>query len=168
MILIRTILAVSLVVMGSIAQAQSQSNLMQATATQSSLDQLGRSIVKQKCSQPQKFHTKPTQNQHDPSVSDEIQTYSCHGFDITLYKANAVTPFRELPLSLEMYSSHPKLGKRLSVGASALSVRAELGAPQKMDGENLVYDLSETMDDTVTFKVSHDRVKSIVWSWDVD
>jgi hypothetical protein len=152
--------------------AQAGENAVQATTeqskVQSKLDALGRDAVKRKCVRPLKITRQRIANTHEPDVIDEIQKYFCDGFEITLYRANAFKPHRELPLALVVHRSLPSLSSHLSVGAPISGVRSALGPPTKIDNGNLIYDLSEGMDDSITFKVSNGKVKSISWAWDVD
>jgi hypothetical protein len=135
---------------------------------QPKLDRLGQSIATRKCTHPSKLIRKPIQNRHDPLITDEIQTYSCRGFEITTYKANYFKPPHEFPISLVVTATHPKLPKWLSIGSAATDVQKILGTPQQTDGESLTYSLDGESEGTIAFSIANDRIQSITWTWDVE
>ena len=134
------------------------------------MDKAGRSIASKKCLHPSKIFKEPFQNKYEPSVADEIQTYTCLGFIAKVYIARASNVTRELPMQVIVTQQNSHIPKNLSVGSLASDIRAILGAPLRLEGSNMVYSLNDesTGEDTLTFTVSADKVRSVAWIWDVD
>lgn len=132
------------------------------------LDAIGRMAARDKCASPLKIVRRRVANMHDPEVVDEIQKYFCNGFDVTLYQTHASESSREFPLAVVVYRSRPELGRKLSIGAPISDVLSVLGPPARIEHGDLVYDLGESMDDSITFKVVRGKVKSIAWAWSID
>jgi hypothetical protein len=133
--------------------------------------EIGQSIVSKKCSHPEKIAKVSVKNRYIPSVTDEIQTYTCRGFVVEVYHARVMNVTRELPRRVVVSRQLSFLPRVLSVGAHAVDVLAALGDPFRRDGENLVYSLSDEDFpgvDTLTFNVSASRVRLIEWNWSVE
>lgn len=140
-----------------------------AATTINDLDRIGRQITKEKCVRPTRVIVERVKNRYE-NVMDEIKTFSCPGYRVVVYEAHASGVVRELPMGVVLNGSISKVLPAFSAGMEAGRVREMLGATYSENGKELVYSLSEERpgEDTVTFRLEHGRVKSIIWGWDVD
>lgn len=134
--------------------------------TLAALDRIGRAIVVERCARPTEVKTVQIRAETPGAPDDEMESTSCQGLRMAVYRVNATRPAHERPMSLVLEAAHPKLPAALGVGATADGVRASLGAPAAVLGDNLVYALAAR--DTVTFEVQAGRVRAVTWTWDVD
>ena len=138
----------------------------EADPTIVSLDRIGRAIVAQKCARPIEVKTVLIRAEKPGSPDDEMESTACPGLRIAVYRSNETKPPRVRPMSLVLEQAHPELAAAVTVGAAADGVRATLGAPTVMLGDNLVYALAAR--DTITFEIQAGRVRAVTWTWDVD
>ena len=131
-----------------------------------SLDRIGRAIVVQKCPRPIEVKTVLIRAEKAGSPDDEMESTACPGLRMAIYRANATKPPRERPMSLVLEEANPQLAAVVGVGAAVDGVRAALGPPTVMLGDNLVYALAAR--DTITFEVQAGRVRAVTWTWDVE
>ena len=136
----------------------------------SDLDRIGRAFASERCPKPSKVTTKKVPNRYEPEVFDEIQSVSCVGFHVEVYRAGASGVPRELPMSVVVDRTQPGIPAVLSIGVPTASVRAELGPPARMHEGSLVYFLSAERpgQDTIAFRIAGGKVRELLWGWDVD
>lgn len=133
--------------------------------------ELGESMATKKCAHPEKVVKAPIRSRYIQGVIDEIQTYTCRGFVVEVYLSRAMNVSHELPRRVVVTRPLSFLPKALSVGSRADDVLEALGEAFRLEGQNLVYSLSDEDFpgvDTLTFNVSASRVRSIEWNWKVE
>lgn len=155
--------ALSLALAGAAHGAEDRYTLAQ-------LDAVGRALATQKCDRPVEVKTSFVRNPHDREVADEMQSFDCRAFRVAVYRSLSSSPPRERPMSVVLEHAHPLAGGPWAVGASAASVRAALGPPLRVFGENLVYPLGRDRagQDTITFETTAGIVRAVSWNWEVD
>ncbi len=165
----RTIISAFIFASSLIAGTAKASEIAQSAPTLADLDKLGREIATKKCAHPERMAIEHIANGYE-DVTDEIKTFYCSDYRVTVYEAHASNVIRELPL--EVTVNHPTnvLPKNLSIGAKAGGVRAMLGKPYSESTRALIYSLSAERPgaDTITFRLKGGRVDRIVWDWDVE
>jgi hypothetical protein len=119
---------------------------------------------------PLEVKTQFVRNPRAPDATEEMQSFACRGFRVEVYRTKVDGMPRELPMSVVIEAANPHLSSEWSVGVTAASVRARLGAPLSSVGETLSYSLSAERAgrDTLTFEVEGGIVRAVTWNWDVD
>lgn len=133
------------------------------------LDRFGRQLAAEKCPRPVEVKTSYVPTPGDSTSADEMLSFDCRSFKVATYRSRATSPARDLPMSVLLVGTLPQAGA-WAVGASASELRAALGPPSRLYGENLVYTLPSGHDgrDTLTFEVKAGVVQALSWNWDVD
>ena len=141
----------------------------QSRYTIEELNAFGRALAAEKCSRPIEVKTNFVRSPGNAAAADEMQSFDCRTFEVAVYRSLATSPARELPMSVLLIGAHPRAGP-WAVGARAADIRAVLGPPARVFGENLVYSLSPTRDvrDTLTFEVNAGVVQALNWNWETD
>ncbi len=138
--------------------------------TPAELDRIGRTIAAQRCVRPLEVKVSYVRSPHSDSVADEMQSITCHGLRIAIYRALAPPPARDLPMEVVLEGAHPQVAAAWSVGATPAQVQAALGQPQSTRGADFAYalDPARPQRDRLAFEVRDGIVRAVTWSWDVD
>ena len=136
--------------------------------TLAEIDRFGRQLAADRCQRPVEVKTSFVPTPGDTTSADEMLSIDCRAFKVAVYRARGMSPARESPMSVLLVGAVPGSGA-WAVGASASDVRATLGAPARLFGENLVYVLPGIEQrDTLVFEVRAGVVQALSWNWDVD
>lgn len=132
------------------------------------LDRFGRRMVLAPCAMPSGVKSRGVQNRYEPNVRDEVKLVTCPSVKAETYIARTSEPPRILPLSLKVTGLEVPVPAQLQVGARSENLKA-LGKPVASKGGSFTFTLpSEPGNDSITFETANARIRSILWSWDVD
>lgn len=132
------------------------------------LDRIGRTIVAARCARPLEVKTVFVRNPQREDLADEMQSIACHGLRIALYRSTSTVPARDLPMSLVLEATDPRMPQSLSIGARAQEVVARLGPPATQPGGQLAYAFDAAGRNTLSFELRDGLVRAVAWTWDVD
>lgn len=141
-----------------------------ASESLAAIDRIGRTIAAEKCERPVEVKQSFVRNPTVADVADEMQSTTCRGWRVAVYRSLSTTPPRELPMSVVVEAAHPRLAPAWSVGTTPAQVQAVLGVPFARRGESFGYSLDSARPgrDTLDFEVREGLVRAVTWTWDVD
>ena len=134
---------------------------------QHTLAKIGYEVAAERCGALAKRSRRPVKNRFDETVIDQRETIQCRGLVLVVYHAAIYNPPLQILESLTLRSTHPKVPKPISPGATRSDVLAFAGKPMEEDSTSLVYLLTDEGPDqcTATFKFENGKLASVTWWW---
>lgn len=130
------------------------------------LMEVGNRIVSHGCITMDNFEEKRV-NHYDPHVIDLIKTVRCDGVEMQIYVSTLASDPNGLPIHLKIEKPNSQLPTYMNVGQSVSRLLATLGQPAAQNDREITYNPDES-EDSVTFSIQGDRIKSIRWDWYIE
>lgn len=145
-----------LALFGSCADAQ--------TMAYTDLMEIGRQIISSGCHGTSETTEEKVANRYNAKVADTIKTVSCSGIQMQIYMSPTASDPNGLGMNLSVSALVAQIPEKINIGQSIEQLVSVLGSPATKTAESITYYPGET-DDTVTFVLEQNHVKSIRWSW---
>jgi hypothetical protein len=136
------------------------------------LDRIGREIAKRICDRPnvtlrEKAAVVPASTARVAAQGDVTVVYSCPGYRVVAQRKRLAGVTSEVVTGVELSTSHPAVDADIGIRADVRSVIKALGAPDTVDGDDLVYPLSSDQPEAfqALIRIRNERVVEITWRW---
>jgi hypothetical protein len=134
------------------------------------LDRIGRQIARRICDRPQVVDwARAASASAGPSAGRVAArvVYSCPGYRVVAERERSANATSEFLTAVEVSAPHPAVDVSIGVGADVRSVIQALGAPDTVNGDDLVYPLSSDQADAyqASIRIRNEHVVAITWRW---
>lgn len=117
---------------------------------------------------PDSITTAPQPNRHVPGQMDTLRTYFYDGVRLTVY--DVTNSADQFVTTMQVTGPAYTTDDSLHVGSSRSEVENTLGAPDRQDGDEYIYELGEPVaaPNLLRLTVEADTVQRMTWSFYVD
>jgi hypothetical protein len=132
------------------------------------LDRIGRQIARRICDRPQVAVQDSAVSAAKSAGRIAAQViYSCPGYRIVAQRKRSANATSEALTAVEVSAHHPAVDAAIGIGADVRSVIQALGAPDTVNGDDLVYPLSSDQADAyqASIRIRNEHVVAITWRW---
>jgi hypothetical protein len=131
------------------------------------LDRIGRQVARQICDRPLVAVQARAASAPSPVRVAARVVYSCPGYRVVAERERSANATSEVLTAVEVSAPHPAVDAAIGIGADVRSMIQALGAPDTVNGDDLVYPLSSDQADAyqALIRIRDERVVAITWRW---